>query len=105
MNRLVFADATCNGPRRFANFCIFVLLQFIFCAFFFFCGCLVSCHISHVHLDGGVGGGMGWGGWWGWWGELITCNVLSPLLLAGALNFVKLLFYTLLMLRLNSFVL
>ena len=32
-------------------------------------------------------------------------NVLSPLLLAGAFNFVKLLFYTLLMLRLNSFAL
>ena len=53
-------------------------------------------YISHVHLDGGVGGGGVVGG---------ANNALSPLLLAGALNSVKLLFYTLLMLRLNSFVL
>ena len=40
--------------------------------YYSFCGCLVTCHILHVH--GGVGGGG-------------ANNVLSPLLLAGALNF------------------
>ena len=56
-------------------------------------------YISHVHLDGGVGGGGVVGVVGG------ANNALSPLLLAGALNSVKLLFYTLLMLHLNSFVL
>ena len=41
---------------------------------------------------------------WGAGGVGGADNVLSPLLLAGVLNFVKLLFYTFLMLRLKSFV-
>ena len=71
----------------------------------FFQRCLVTCHVlyapflvfvlSHVIFCifiwvGRVGGAK---------------NILSPLLLAGALNFVKLLRHRLLMLRLSSFVL
>ena len=58
----------------------------------------LSCHMSYFTFS------CGWGGWERW-GVGGSKNVLSPLRLAGAFNFVKLLFYTLLMLRLNSFVL
>ena len=57
---------------------------------FFICG--LSCHMSYFAFSFG-------------WGVGGLKNVLLPFLLAGALNFVKLLFYMLLMLRLNSLVL
>ena len=72
-HRLVCADAASNEPRRFANFCNVVFLHVILWILFFLC---LSCHMSYFACSCGSGVG-GWGGY----------NVLSPLLLAGALNF------------------
>jgi TRAP-type C4-dicarboxylate transport system permease small subunit len=53
-----------------------------------FADAMLSCHILYFAFS------FGWGAWGG------ANTVLSPLLLADASDFVKLLFYTLLMLRL-----
>ena len=71
-----FSALSCYMSCFVCSFLVFVLSHVIFCIF--------------IWVEG-------WGG--GGWGL-----VLSPLLLAGALNFVRFLFHTLLMLRLNSFV-
>ena len=85
---LVLAEAASNDTSRLAFFSALSCYMSCFvCSFLVF---VLSHVIFCIFIWVGVGG---------------TKNILSPLLLAGALNFVKLLRHRLLMLRLSSFVL